>query len=154
MFLNRSLVMLLCALALAMTQPSIAEEAPIGRIKSTSGTPTIVHNGVSRDAVLGGPIFQYDQLETDREGSLGIVFVDESSLSLGPDTNLIVDEYVFAPETNEGSFISRVTRGTLLYVSGLIAKVSPESVAVETPVGTIGIRGTRFMVKIEPEESA
>jgi hypothetical protein len=99
-------------------------------------------------------VYQYDVLNTDSEGSLGIVFIDESSLSLGPDTTLTVDEYVFAPGTNEGSFLSRVTRGTLLYVSGLIAKVSPESVAVETPVGTIGIRGTRFMVKVEPEENA
>ena len=152
MFMKRLVVVIVSALALV--QLSIAEESPIGRIKSLTGTSTIQHNGATRNAALGGPVFQFDVLETDSEGSLGIVFVDESSLSLGPDTSLTVDEYVFAPETKGGSFVSRVTRGTLLYVSGLIAKISPESVAVETPVGTIGIRGTRFMVKIEPEGAA
>ncbi len=132
---------------------AVAEEATIGRVKNSSGSAFIVSAGERRAAVAGSPVLQGDVLETGVDGSMGIMFKDESRLSLGPDTQLVVDEYVFVPEDEKASFVSRMLRGTLLYVSGTIAKISPEAASVETPVGTIGIRGTRFMVKMEPQDS-
>ena len=49
-------------------------------------------------------------------------------------------------------FGSKLTKGTLNYVSGAIAKISPEAVAVKTPTGTIGVRGTQFVVKVDADQ--
>ena len=135
----------------AVAQEASSEDNVIGRVKTVSGDANIITGNETHPADLGSAVFQGDILETGVDGSLGVVFSDESRISLGPDTSLTVDEYVFEPKQNEGSFLSRMTRGSLLYVSGLIAKIKPESAAVETPVGTIGIRGTRFLVKVAKE---
>ena len=142
------LLILASGIGAAVAQEASSEENIIGRVKTVSGTARITTGAATRAADLGTAIFQGDILETGADGSLGVVFSDESRLSLGADTSIIVDEYVFVPGQNEGSFLTRITRGSLLYVSGLIAKLNPESASVETPVGTIGIRGTRFLVKV------
>lgn len=128
-------------------------ETPIGRVKSVDGRASITTGDRQRAAAPGEPVYLHDVVETAGDGSLGIVFSDESRLSIGPDTRLTVDEYVFAPAEGEASFLARMARGTLLFVSGLIAKISPGAAAVETPVGTLGIRGTRFLVKLVPQEA-
>ena len=122
---------------------------PIGYVKEVSGTARILSAAGPRQAALGGPVYPDDTLETGADGALGVLFIDDSKLSLGADTSLTIDEYVFVPNEEQGSFVSRLARGTLLYVSGLIAKLSPESARVDTSVGTIGIRGTRFLVRLE-----
>ncbi|MDH3402453.1 MAG: FecR domain-containing protein [Acidobacteriota bacterium] len=126
-----------------------AAETPIGSVKEVSGAAFIHSGGARRAAALAGPVFRDDTLETGANGALGVLFVDDSRLSLGPDTSLTIDEYVFTPAAKKGSFVSRLGRGTLLYVSGLIAKLSPQSAAIETPVGTVGIRGTKLLVVLE-----
>ena len=80
---------------------------------------------------------------------VGVTFKDNTTISVGPDTKLAVDEFVFAPEQERYGMKTRMLQGTMYYVSGTIAKLAPESVSVTTPVGTIGIRGTRFLVKAD-----
>jgi hypothetical protein len=126
-----------------------AQVDPIGRIKDVEGTAHITQNGRRSEAKVGEAVYLNDVLETGVDGSMGVTFRDESRLSLGADTSLTVDEFVYSAEEKSGSFLTRMTRGTLLFVSGLIAKSSPEAAKVETPEGTIGIRGTRFLVHVE-----
>jgi hypothetical protein len=126
-----------------------AQVDPIGRIKDVEGTAHITQNGQRSEAKVGAAVYLNDVLETGVDGSMGVTFRDESRLSLGADTSMTVDEFVYSPEEKTGSFLTRMTRGTLLFVSGLIAKSSPEAAKVETPEGTIGIRGTRFLVSVE-----
>ncbi len=130
-----------------------ASEGGIGRIKEARGETRIQRGDQVRSAAVGDEVFENDVLETGSESELGVTFEDYSRLSLGPDTTLVIDRYVYSRESG-GSFLSRMTRGTLLYVSGLIAKLSPGASAVDTPVGTIGIRGTRFLARISEEDAA
>lgn len=141
------------ALALAPMPAAAAEEpgAPIGRVKEAAGTASITTADRTRPARQGEPIHLFDVVETAGDGSVGIVFADESRLAIGPDSRFTVDEYVYAPAQGQASFVTRMARGTLLYVSGLIAKISPGAARVDTPVGTLGIRGTRFLVKLVEE---
>lgn len=125
------------------------EKSPIGFIKKVQASAFIVRNNISEVAVPGSPVFENDVLKTGDSGALGVTFSDNTMISLGPDTEFVVNEYVFQPETKKMSFFSRIVRGTLHYISGTMAKLSPQSVSVNTPVGTIGIRGTRFLVKVE-----
>jgi hypothetical protein len=100
-------------------------------------------------AAVGTPVHQDDVIETGADGSVGVTFKDNTTMSIGPDTKLAVDEFVYAPEQEKYGFRTRMVQGTLFYVSGTIAKLAPEAVSVATPVGTIGIRGTRFLVKVD-----
>ena len=101
-------------------------------------------------ARINASIFINDILETGSDGALGITFKDNTVISIGPDTQYVIDEFAFQPQKKKLSFVSRLTRGTLHFVSGTIAKLAPKKVAVKTAAGTIGVRGTRFLVKIEP----
>lgn len=140
-------------LALLILTPVAAmaqEEAPIGRVKTTAGVAFLVSGEQRKAAEVGDPVLRNVTLETGADGSIGVVFRDESRISIGPDTQLVVDEFVFAPEAEQFSFVTRMTKGTLLFVSGLISKLSPGSTEVQTPTGILGVRGTRFLVKLEP----
>jgi hypothetical protein len=140
---------LFAAVTLAGRGISPAEEAPIGIVKKVEETAFIVRNGSSQAARPGHPVFLNDVLKTGVSGALGVTFNDDTRISIGPDTEYVVDEYVYQPKEMALSFVSRITRGTLQYISGTIAKIAPESVSVKTPTGTIGIRGTRFLLKVE-----
>ena len=71
-------------------------------------------------------------------------------MSFGPDTELTVDEYLYAPGKGDLKFGASMTKGSLNVVSGVIAKLRPDAVALKTPTGTIGVRGTNFAVRVEP----
>lgn len=128
--------------------PAVADEASIGSVKTVAGSAHIVSGDSRRQAVVGAPVFLNDVLETGADGSLGVTLKDETMISVGPETEIHLDDFAFAPEQKKYSLVTRITRGTLFYVSGLIAKLSPKSAVVVTPSGTIGVRGTRFVVKV------
>lgn len=143
----------LLALLAAVLQPAVAAatDQPAGRVKNSSGEAHVIRGELRSAARPGLEVFQNDVLETGADGSLGVTFRDESRLALGPGTRLVIDEYVYQPE-KEGSFLTRLARGTVLSVSGLIAKLSPDAAKMDTPDGTIGVRGTRFLVRLVPRE--
>ena len=133
---------------LALPAAARADE-PAGMIKTASGAAFVVSGGQRMPAEIGRALMRNDVLETGRDGAIGVTFRDNATVSIGPDTQLALDDFVFAPEREQYSFVTRMTRGTMAFVSGTISKLSPESVAVKTPVGTIGVRGTRFLVKLD-----
>jgi hypothetical protein len=144
-------LLVLLAAGLHPTPAAATVEQPAGRVKNASGEAFVIRGELRSAAQPGSAVFQNDVLETGEDSSLGVTFRDESRLALGPDTRLVVDEYVYQPEGDK-SFLTRLVRGTVLCVSGVIAKLSPDAAEMETPDGTIGIRGTRFLVKLVPRE--
>lgn len=139
------------AAMLVASNAALAED-PVGYVKTISGNATITTAGSKSPAAVGSGVFQGSQIQTAKGASLGVTFKDNTIMSFGPDTNLTVDEYVYNPNQGQVKFGSKLTKGTLNYVSGAIAKINPEAVAVKTPTGTIGVRGTNFVVKVEGEE--
>ena len=144
----RSLIVIAAMLAAIWSSPATAIGNSIGSIKTVAGKAEIVRCETRLPATLGAQVFQDDILETAGDGSLGVTFRDETMMSIGPGTQIRLDKYAFAPEEEKYSLVTRITRGTLFYVSGLIAKLSPQSTAIVTPGGTIGVRGTRFVVRV------
>jgi hypothetical protein len=138
-------------MAILLWLPSLtqAEEWPVGSIRTLKGTALVERQNQKLAAKIGDKIFIGDTLKTDSEGSLGIIFKDNSLLSLGPNTILTVKEFLFSPAEGKLSLVARLLKGTMASLSGIIAKLSPESVRLETPVGNVGIRGTKFAVKIQ-----
>lgn len=128
---------------------ALAEDNAIGYVRKVERPAFVVRQGMRRTADIGHSVYMNDLLTTGETGAMGVTFKDNTMISIGPDTEFVVDEFVYQPREKALSFTSRMTRGTLHFVSGTIAKLAPESVSVKTPPGTIGIRGTRFLVKIE-----
>ncbi len=128
---------------------STAGESVIGSVKTVKGDASIVRDGKTIPANAGEKIYAHDKFLTGNASSLGVTFRDNTLVSLGSGSEFVVNEFLFNPAESEFSFISKMFKGTISYISGKIGKLSPESVKFQTPVATIGIRGTRFLAKVE-----
>jgi len=146
--LKRNIFLLLVVLCFPFAVPSAAEDV-IGGLRKVTGKAVIERNGAQIVARDGLEVMQNDVIKTGKDGGLGIVFRDNTRLSIGPETELTLGRYIFAPAENRFEFLTRILKGTAAYISGSIGKLSPESVTIETPTATIGIRGTRFCTKVE-----
>jgi hypothetical protein len=142
-------VRLVFAMALAGALPAGAQ-APIGFVKTVSGEASVADAGKAAQAQVGTPVRLGSVLKTGPTGAMGVTFKDNTVVSIGPDTELTVDEYFYGPGKDNLRFGASMTRGTLDFISGVIARLRPEAVVVKTPTGTIGVRGTHFAVKVEP----
>lgn len=141
-------LILICSMLL-MNSVWADELPPIGYVKNITGEATVTTSGDIIRAKVGTPIYQSSVLNTRTQSSMGITLKDATVISLGPETEFVIDEYAYAPAKNKLKLSSRITKGSLNYVSGIIAKLQPEAVKIKTPTGTIGVRGTRFVVKVE-----
>ncbi len=124
----------------------------IATVQKVSGMATVVRRGGTISAKIGLEIYQNDTLRTGPDGSIGVVFNDDTLLSLGPESMLVIDEFVFAPRQGNFSIVIRMLKGTAAYLSGLISKLAPESAHFETPSASIGFRGTKCLVKVEGDQ--
>ncbi len=138
---------LICALLL--TTCAWADETSIGYVKNVTGEASVTNGGKRAKAEVGTAVHQGSVLQTGPRSSMGVTFKDETVMSFGPDTEFVVDEYLYAPVQGKLRLGSKLAKGSLNYVSGVIAKLQPDAVTVRTPSGTIGVRGTQFVVKVE-----
>jgi hypothetical protein len=128
---------------------SAAPSPIIGTLQRVSGTASVVRQDQILPAKAGLEIQANDTLRTDTDGSIGVVFHDDTLLSLGPGSVLVIDEFVYAPRQGKLSLVFRMIKGTAVYLSGLIEKLAPDSVHFVTPSASVGFRGTKFAVKVE-----
>jgi len=137
-------------LLLAFLTPvyGFAAETEIGMVKAVKGHAYIVTAGKPVSAKIGMLVHQNDTLETDSGGALGVTFVDNTTLSLGPKSQLILTAYQFQPRARKFAFVATLAKGSMMFASGLITKLAPDAVALYTPFGTIGVHGTRFLVDV------
>jgi hypothetical protein len=118
-----------------------------GVVKTARGNVSLERSGARIAATPGGRVHQGDRIVTAADGYVGITMSDDTLLTLGPGSDLVLDTYGFDPKTHEGSFLASLAKGALLVVTGLIARRSPDSFAVKTRVSTMGVRGTEFIVE-------
>jgi hypothetical protein len=136
--------LLLAAAPLPAQSPPAA-----GRVKAAVGAASIVRSGQAVPATVGAAVYTSDVLRTGRDGQLAVMLKDESRLSIGPDSELALATFAYAPAESRLALVVRLTRGVLAFVSGRIAKLMPESVRLETPTSVIGVRGTHALVKVD-----
>jgi hypothetical protein len=134
-------------LALAVT--GFARAQDVGQIKVAKGAVHVEREGSRLPAAVGMPIRQSDTLITGADGSAGVTFSDNSLLSTGPNSILVVDQYKFDSTTHAGKFDASLKKGTLAVVSGKIVKQSPGAMRVRTPAAIMGVRGTEFVVQVD-----
>ena len=123
--------------------------AEIGQIKNVAGQVSLVRNNVQRPAKTGDLLEQADVLTTGPNGNVGITFIDNTRFSAGPNSRIELKQFSFNPTTQEGEFVTDVQQGTLAIISGQIAKRSPDAMKVKTPTTILGVRGTKFAIKVD-----
>lgn len=141
-------VVLVCAVA----SPVVAQDRPVaGRIKVLTGSAFIVRDGAQVPAQVGQVVFEADGLRTGGDGKIGVTLNDDTRLSLGPNSELKLERFMYAPADSGFGLVLRFVRGAATYVSGRIAKLAPDSIRLETPAAIIGVRGTTLAISVLPE---
>lgn len=121
----------------------------VGSIKTLTGLVLIERGGEKIVAEVGGYLLEGDTLVTGDDSTVGVIFRDDTILSLGSRSTVRIDRFVFDPASENMSFLTNVRKGTVQFISGQMTKLRPGSMVVETPLSTIGIRGTRFLIKVD-----
>lgn len=152
MMLSRAVAMIariaLPPALLLFALPAAGGDETIGSVKKSSGQVAIVRDGQATPAHIGFKLHAGDSLETGPDGNLGVILRDDSLVSLGPSSRIVIEKFLFVPAEKKLGLTARLLRGTMVYVSGLIGRLAPESATFVTPVATIGVRGTRFAARI------
>jgi len=121
----------------------------IGDIILQTGNAVIERNdGEDVKAEDDLDIFSYNTVKTGK-GKVAIGFIDDTRVDVTEHSKLIIDEFVYDPNTKTGSLSLKAALGTIRYASGQIAKTSPTNVQIKTPTATIGVRGTDFTMTVD-----
>ncbi len=119
---------------------------PAGYVKLATGATSAERGGERRVLRAGDAIFEADVLRTGADGRMGITLKDETRLSLGPNAEVTLATFAYAPADQKFGLVLRVARGLLEYISGRLGKLAPESIRIETPSSIVGVRGTHLLI--------
>jgi hypothetical protein len=103
-----------------------------------------------RTLLLGSDVVYNETIRTQANGQAQILFVDRSSFSVGPNAEVVIDEFVYNKDSGAGRLLASATKGAFRFVGGALSK-SPDGVQLKTPTATIGIRGGVFVADIAPD---
>ncbi len=142
--------------------------ALVGGLLLTAGTSTVlaqervgVNSAVNPQAsgtvpgaqprrlVIGQDVIFNEHITTGESGQTQLLFLDESSMSIGPNSDLTIDQFVYDPKTGTGKLTMSATRGLLRYVGGKLSK-QDDAVTLRTATATLAVRGGAFIAQIGP----
>lgn len=137
--------------------PSAAAlESPIGKIMTTFGVVTIEHATVvavqasltsgPNPAKVGDFVYAGDVVQTGNDGRIGITFTDGTAFNLSPNARIALDAFVYDPKSKSNSSLFSLTKGSLTFIAGAVA--TSGDMKIDTPVATMGIRGTTPHIEI------
>lgn len=134
---------------LTLTTLATNSFATIGEVSITSGSAVIDRQDGDKGITVKKEldIFSYDTVKTGN-GKVGIKFIDETRVDVTEHSKLVIDEFVYDPNTKTGSLSLKASLGTVRYASGQIAKNSKQNVKISTPTATIAVRGTDFAMTV------
>lgn len=133
----------------ALLQSAHAAQDPAGTLKSLRGQISIEREGAKRPARAGEPLYAADRILTGADGYASVGLRDQSSIAIGPNSDVNLTKYSFNPTTHQGTQQVGVRTGSLAAISGKMAKASPESVQFNAGSVTLGVRGTAFVVEMQ-----
>lgn len=140
-----NLRLLLLAAVLATGGAAAAAEQA-GIVKRTQGAVALQRGGQPLPVAPGTAVQVGDRIVTGADGAVGLTMADDTLLTAGPGSTLVISEFRFNSTTNEGGLLATLLKGTLNVVTGLIAKQTPQAVNVQTRNAVMGVRGTDFIV--------
>ena len=137
------------------------ETNSIGKVVTATGSVTIEHasavvvqanvpagSGAGRTAI-GDPVYKGDVVQTGADGKVGITFTDGTAFNLSSNARMVLNEFVYDPNGKSNSTLISLSKGTFTFIAGKVAKTG--DMKIDTPVATMGIRGTTPHVEISDD---
>ncbi len=142
----KRLTALLTGLVMAVPTAAFSQNVGVvGAVNPTSeGTPP---GAAARSLQLGQQIIFREKISTTAQGSVQLAFLDKSTLTVGANSNVVIDEYVFDPATSTGKMTVSVAKGVMRFVGGHISHGG--NAQIRTPTATIGLRGAAGSVSVD-----
>ncbi len=123
--------------------------AAIGNVVQYEGIASVERDEEKVSLEKDSDIFFKDNVLTGN-GNVGITFVDDTNVAISPHSSLVIDEFIYDPNSQSGSkLVMNVALGTVRYASGNIAKLNQQNVDIRTPTARIGVRGTAFSMTVD-----
>ena len=110
-----------------------------------------ISNQLNESLTTGSKLYFGDSIITEAASSAQVLLMDQTTLTIGESSELVIDEFVYDPQTKIGKFVSSVKIGTVKIITGEISKTNPDDLEIKTPTGSIGARGTEFAVVTESD---
>ncbi|MFO0998224.1 MAG: FecR family protein [Alphaproteobacteria bacterium] len=140
--LRTIILALAAAAALGAIEAAAAELA--GTVSRVRGEATALAGGQTRPLTEKAKVYVGDEIRTGRDTRVEVTMIDDTKLTLGDNSRLAIDEYVFSSKQNKGKGSVRVIEGVFRAATGKLSKVEGAPFQVKMPVATLGIRGTEF----------
>ena len=149
------------ALAQGSTTPGAAgiAESAIGKVMTLAGTVTVEHDTivVVQAKLTSGPVtarvgdfvYKGDVVQTGSDGKIGITFTDGTSFNLSNNARMVLNEFIYDPKSTSNASLFSLTKGSFTFVAGALARTG--DMKLDTPVATMGIRGTTPHVEISDD---
>jgi hypothetical protein len=122
-----------------------AEKVVIGVLSVAIGD---VFNQDGQKLKTGDKIYFGDSIKVDVKSNSQILLLDQTVLNVGANSEVLLDEFVYDPKTNNGKIISEIKKGSLKVITGAISEKNPANLEVKVPAGSIGTRGTEFQATV------
>lgn len=131
------------AVVLTLSSPAFANDDSVGVNAAIKGDVTISSGEqLAKQAVIKEPVFLGDVVDAAKVSSLQVLLRDSTVFTVGENSVLTIDEFVYDPSNNNNSLVANVQKGMFRFMSGNISKSSSATVTVDTPVASMGVRGT------------
>ena len=121
---------------------------PSGTAKIVQGAVRVERDGAFLPLRVGDTLQEKDRVVVPAGGAAGITLRDDTRISLGSGATLVLEQFKFDPQTQEGVVETSILSGAMRYITGLVGRNRREAVRVRTTTTTIGIRGTDFIVEV------
>lgn len=137
--------------ATAPPEPARAQQLRVGvatTVNDSTGAQEAA--GSRRPLIGGGDIFSRDTIVTDASGQAQLLFLDQSALTVGPNAEVLIDEFVYNPQENSdlGRLAISVNQGVMRFVGGTLSKTE-DQVEITTPTATLAIRGAIVVLLVD-----
>jgi FecR protein len=123
-------------------------EAPIGQAVKAIDLVSASRNADKRQLVRDDPVFRNELVQTGDESYAGLAFNDGTTLSVGPNAEVLLDEFAYDDNNKSGQMVMTLSKGAVRFVTGSMTK---SGYRIRTPTATLGIRGTIFIVLVLPD---
>ena len=113
-----------------------------------------ISNQKNEILTTGSKIYFGDTILVKAKSNAQILLLDETALTVGEKSELTIDEFIYDPKTKIGKIVSNIKIGTVRIITGEISKKNPDNLEVNVPTGSVGARGTEFVVVTESDQKS
>ena len=138
-------VAFVAAIGLAASSAVATEQVTVGNAKVIVKTVTGAFEGEMRELHLLDDVYHNELIETAEESATQLVFLDDTAITLGPKSRIVLDRFVYDPDPSKAAFVMTATQGVFRFASGKLPKAAYQ---IHTPAATIGIRGTVLQISV------